>query len=839
MHRVFHCNTAAIVLSLAALSGASPAVLAGDPAPEVKKEKSKKSKPGELKKYNEVITPKAKTSRGVFTVHRIDDKAYFEIPPSALGKLMLWSTEVAKAPAGVGWGGSALGNRVVRWERRGPKVLLWRISFEKRADGKAVERAVESADLGSIIMAFNVETEGKDKAPVIDVTTLFTSDLPEFSAKRLANGAQGVDPSRSFVEEVKAFPTNIETRALLTFKMGSGPAAATGRTGPPLRAGGGGLPGVSMLIHYSMTLLPERPMQGRFFDPRVGYFTRSFEDYAHTKTWVVKNKYIARFRLEKKDPQAEVSEPVKPIVFYLSREVPERWRSFMKQGVEDWQPAFEKAGFKNAIICRDAPTSEEDPSWDPEDARYSVIRWVAVPIMNAMGPHVHDPRSGEIVSAHIIMWHDVLKLVQQWYFVQCGAVDERARRLPLPDDLIGELIRYVVAHEVGHTLGLRHNHRASSAYTVAQLRDPKFTARHGTVASIMSYGRFNYVAQPEDKVQRLIPKIAPYDYFAIEWGYRPIAAKSADDELPQLDKWAARQMTDPWIRFGGEDGPAVVDPTVKTENIGADTLQATALGLKNLDRVVDILVPATTKLGEDYSLLEETYKTALSHRARWFGAVATIVGGVVETRSLAGRGSESFTRISKEKQQEAVRFLLDHAFATPRKLLQPALVSRFAYFAVADEVMNQQKSLLQNLLSGRRFQLLMDAEVFGPEKSYSSMQFLSDVQDGVWSELAISQPQVDVCRRHLQRAYLEHIKNELNPKQPALAAPIARRGDEAPPKVFSASTQGTDFRAVARAALRTLGERIDVVLPRVQDVMTRVHLQDCRREIELILNPKS
>ncbi len=269
-------------------------------------------------------------------------------------------------------------------------------------------------------------------------------------------------------------------------------------------------------------MLPEKPMKGRYFDSRVGYFTESFEKYDDPKPWVVRRQFITRYRLEKKDADQAVSEPVKPIVFYLGREIPEKWRPYLKKGVEDWKPAFEKAGFKNAIICKDAPDRSEDPTWDPEDARWSVIRWVAEPIANAMGPNVHDPRSGEVISAHIIFWHDVVKLSQLWYFVQCTAVDSRARKLPLPDELTGELLRYIAAHEVGHTLGLRHNHRASQAYSIKQLRDPAFTAKHGSVASIMSYGRFNYVAQPEDGVKHLIPVIAPYDYFAIDWGYRPI-----------------------------------------------------------------------------------------------------------------------------------------------------------------------------------------------------------------------------------------------------------------------------------------------------------------------------
>jgi len=801
-----------------------PAKEKGKEPPKDVKIPSGPPKFGEPRPYDDVIPKTAKSFPGVFTVHRVDDKIYFEIPKDAFDKLMLWQAEVAKGPAGVTWGGYSLGHRYLRWDRRGNKVYLWQVSFAKRGDGKAIQNAVDSANMDSIVYAFNVEAEGKDRSTVINATNLYMTDVMDLSVKGAVGSGGGIDPNRSYLEDIKAFPTNIEARSLLTFIGGGGGGFGGFGKGP---AFGGGPKSYTAVVHYSLVMLPDRPMMGRFFDPRVGYFTRSFENYATPKTWMETQQYITRFRLEKKDPTAEVSEPIKPIVFYVSREVPEKWKPYMLKGVEDWKPAFEKAGFKNAIIAKEAPDPRQDPNWDPEDARYSVIRWVADPFQNAMGPHVHDPRSGEIISAHIIFWHDVVKLAQQWYFVQCSAQDVRARKLPLPDEVTGEILRYICAHEVGHTLGLRHNHRASGGYTVEQLRDPAFTAKHGSVASIMSYGRFNYVAQPEDKVKQLIPVVAPYDFFAIEWGYKAIpGSKKPEDERSTLDKWASRQINEPWLRFGGEDGPATVDPTVKTENIGSDSIRATELGLKNADRVLDHIVAATTNLGEDFSLLEDTYKTVISHRANWFRAVALNVGGVVENRTLGGRGTETFSRVSKEQQRAAVKFLNEHAFATPTKLLNPAIVNRFRYSGIAADISATQKGLMQSLLSSTRIRRLMDDELLQNDKAYSVTELVGDVQNGIFSELKASNPKIDVLRRGLQRAYLDHLKAELLP---------AKDGGGV---IFGGGDGGTDFRAVARVQIGFLHTQVSQAINKTEDGITRAHLLDCQREIEAMLAQK-
>jgi len=765
------------------------------------------------KPYEEVITKEAKSDPGMFTVHRIGEKIFFEIPASELGKEILLASEIAGVGGANGsFSGMALGHKVVRFTRRENTIFLRQPNYSARAEGTgAIAHAVESANLEPILEAFNVEAEGKNKSVVIDMTRFFTSDPPEASAKG-ALGAGGVDPTKSFIERAKSFPTNIEVTSNLTFTPGGAPSPFAGRFG----GGGGGA--ITALVHYSLVRLPEKPMMPRVYDSRVGYFTESFDDYGLPENRVVTREYIARYRLEKKDPNATLSEPVKPIVYYISREVPEWLHPYLKAGVEDWSVAFEQAGFKNAIICKDAPTLEEDPNWDPEDARYSVIRWAPTQTENAQGPHTSDPRTGEILSAHIIVWHNVMKLAQTWYFTQVADLDPLAAKLPLPQDLTGRILRYVVSHEVGHTLGLRHNHKASSSYTVDQLRSKEFTDKYGDEASIMDYGRFNYVAQPGDNA-KLIPIIAPYDKFAIEWGYKPFPdVQKPDDEKGGLDKIAARQIIDPMLRFGGEDLSAQSDPTVQTEDLGSDPVAATRYGLMNIDRIAKMLIPATTKFGEDYDLLAETYADLWSQRLREFGHVAKLVGGVIQTDYHAGRGGAVFAPVTAARQAGAVKFLIDNAFTTPKNLISPDILQRIKPAGVQAQVLQTQRYVLSAITSTAQITRMGDAVALDPTQ-YTVAQLIKDIQGGIWSELMTTSPTVDIYRRNLQRAYLETMRTKLQVEQDASAP--------------------SDLRGVVLGSLKDLQGQLSRATVKTTDAATKLHILDCQRTIGEILAPRT
>jgi Met-zincin/Domain of unknown function (DUF5117)/Domain of unknown function (DUF5118) len=767
------------------------------------------NKPVELKKYDDVITKEAKTQTGLFKVHRIDDKVYWEIPANLLHRDFVWQAELAELPKGVAYPGSVLGLHVISFTRRNNKLFMRERNFDERAVGDSGTRSgVEASTVNPIIMSFDIQTEGPDKAPVIDATSLFTSDQLFPVGARMGMG--GVDSSRSYIDRVKAFPQNIETRSWLTFAGGGGVSLMPGRRG----GGGGGGSASTILVHYGIDLLPETPMRGRLKDSRIGYFTTDFTQYGDSENRAKEVRYINRFRLEKKDPKADVSEPVKPIVFYLPKEIPNKWRPYIKAGIEDWQPVFEKAGFKNAISCIDAP---KDADWDPEDLRYNVIRWAPSQTENAMGGSLQDPRSGETIVAKVIVWNDIVKLLEDWDFVQTAAADPTSRALPFSDEKIGSMLRYVVGHEVGHTLGLEHNFKASVAYTVKQLRDPDFMKDHGTAASIMSYSRFDYVAQPGDGVTQYANMIGPYDYFAIEYGYKPIPGSlNAQDEKSTLDALLAKQVTDHTLIFGNYLYPGI-DPGMQNENIGDDSIEATRLGLKNIDTISDAyLLPFTSKFGEEYDRLKEMEQNLLSQRTTEILHVVPMVGGVVQTDYHAGRGGEVFKPVPAARQAAAVHFLVTDGLATPKILLRSEVLNRLQPTGIVATAEQSQDLLITLLLSTPRIARIEDNEAQNGSGAYSVSQLVSDVSNGVWSEVSSEMPQIDVYRRSLQRSYLKTLDTKIN-------------GDMA---------IDSDLRELEKDDLKHLAKKIDHALPRTKDKLTYLHLQDCRTDIERILQDK-
>jgi len=798
------------------------------------------------------------THKGLFKVHLVCDHLLLEIPDRMYKRDMLLNTEFAGLSGSSEFiaPGTLVDNRVVRWVRRGNKVGLVVVEYEiASARTPGIERAVEATSLPSIVKVFNIVGRGTGGDAVIDVTALFTSPPSGFALGFMKHfGVRDIDPERSFIEGVKAFPDNIGIRFYQTWVADRDELLRdVEKRQESVTAS------KSFMFYTNIYLLPEKPMRPRFWDPRVGYFATRFQDYGTGDFGGVERGFIQRYRLEKKDPKALFSDPVMPIVFYIGRGVPEVWHPYIKQAVEDWQGVFAQVGFKGAIVARNAPSESEDPSWDPDDVRHNVIRWTPSGRRNALGAAVVDPRSGEVISSHTLLWHDVLKLLETWYFTQASPLDPRAQKLPLPPELMGELLRYVLRHEIGHALGLRHNFKASSAVTVKQLRDPQWTQLWGTSASTMSYARFNYVAQPGDGAG-LLPKFGPYDYFAIEWGYKVFPEDmTPDEEHERLDGIAARQVTNPLLRFGGEDDAAAVDPTVSTSALGADPIAAGDLGLRNIDRVMSFIVPATTRTGEGYDKLSTMYEALVQQRHSELVYVARIVGGVEEIRYQAGRGKAPFAPIEPDRQREATKFLLKRAFIEPKVLLDPDVLRRITPSGGADPLHGSNVDLLRGLINPAVFQRMLEASSVGKGR-YTGLELLSDLNDGLFSELGMKSPVVSPYRRQVQRSYVTVVLAATgtidDPSQSAnidsanLDNEHADSGSVRKSKSNLSTTRSFDselasigqqfsggadalseYRAALRSAVSELYKKIGEGLDRTTDPDTQLHLRLIRSQL--------
>jgi hypothetical protein len=767
----------------------------------------------ELKDYATVIPNTAKTQDGIFKVHQVGAVVYYEIPSIELGKPFLWWTRIARAPSMLGYGNEPVASDMVAWELHQNRVLLLRgtLDYPVADANLPIARSVAATSNPTIIMSFPVQTYAPNGNVVIDATNLFTTDVPEFSARAQLKG-QGFDASRSFIERVTAFPSNIDVEVTCTY---TAPADR-----PPPQDLGTGLvssmaPGsASLVLHHSMLRLPDQPMRPRLANPRVGFLTRERVDFSLETNRAPVRRFAERWRLEKKDPSATISDPVKPIEIYVDPATPSKWVRYVKQGIEDWRPALEGAGFRNAIVAREVPSGDKD--WSSEDARYTVVNWQPLIGPFAFTGPMTDPRSGEILTAQIQFFHGIIDRMAGNYFVQVGPLDPRALKWPLADDIVGELIRYVVAHEVGHALGLDHNMKGSAMYPAEKVRDPRWVREMGYSPSIEDYSRFNYVAQPEDGFAQedLVPRMGPYDRWAIHWGYAVIpGAPGPEDEKPTLDVWAREQEKTPWLRWVTENG-GEADPTDRMEAVGdADPISSTALGVKNLRRVMDMLIPATAQ--QNWHDLEYLYKRVLGQWTNEMLTVAGWVGGMISEEKVKVADGVRFTIVPKERQKAAVRFLNRNAFATPQFLIRADIMRRIEPSGESDHILEAQAWILRTLVSPPRLNRMMEQEEMDGAAAYGPADFVADVRKGIWSEV-YSGSQIGLWRRNLQLSYVELMASR-------------RYGPG-----------GGEYRAIVRGDLVGLEADLASAIARpALDRTTRNHLLDMRQRVRDILDPKT
>jgi len=801
----------------------------GDKNAPVEKNEDKPKDENGIKPYDKVITKDAISDQGLFVVHKINGKFFYEIPDSLFEREMLMVTRIAKTASGIGFGGGKSDTQVLRWQKKGKQVLLRVVSHSiVAADSLPIHEAVVNSNLEPVLFAFPIKAFSTDSLRiVIEVTDLFNKDIkplgfPQSSRKEYE--ITKLDEDKSFIESVKSYPLNIEARHVKTYAAGN----------PPTNKSVGL---VTVEMSNSMILLPKEPMKRRNFDQRVGWFARGQVDYgleAHESKTV---KYLDRWRLEVKEEdiekfnRGELVEPKKQIVYYIDRATPEKWRNYIKLGIEDWQVAFEAAGFKNAIIAKDPPSLEEDPDWSPEDVRYSVVRYLASPIPNANGPHVSDPRSGEILESDINWYHNVMTLLRNWYFIQTAAINPEAQMVRFKDEEMGRLIRFVSSHEVGHTLGLPHNMGSSSAYPVDSLRSATFTKIYSTAPSIMDYARFNYVAQPGDEGVALMPNIGVYDKYAINWGYRPILdAVSAEDEKGILDKWILEHAGDPMYRFGSQQF-GVIDPSSQTEDLGDDAIKASGYGIANLKIIVPKLNDWVAEDGKDYTDLEVMYGQVLSQYNRYMGHVSGNIGGVYEYYKTHGQKGAVYTHVAKAHQKACLNFINQELFATPTWLIDEAIFNKIEFAGSVERLRKYQTNTLANILDFGRMERIIENEALNGKSAYTLLEMMSDLRNGVWSELDKGRV-IDTYKRNLQRSYLSRMEYLMTQEQ----APVPERIRNYV-KRTEVNVEQSDIRPVVRAELITLKRSINSAISRTTDRMSKYHLQDALVRIDDILEP--
>ena len=775
----------------------------------------------------------AELDDGVFTVLHKDEDYRFEIPDSLLGRDMLLISRIAGKMDGLGGfapAGVATNRQMVRFERRGEKIMLRKYSGAAIADDSlAIAASVEANYFAPILAAWDIEARGADStSSVIDVTDFFGGDTPHISglspAQRRTYGVRRLDANRSFISRMRSYPLNVNVRHTLTYDASSPPTDERANT-------------VSLEMNQSLVLLPAEPMRPRYADPRVGYFSVSRINYGLDEQKAATETFIRRWRLEPSDPEAyargEVVDPVKPITYYVDPATPERYVEAVRSGIENWQAAFETAGFSNAIIALEAPSKEEDPDWDPEDVRFSVARWSASETRNAQGPSTSDPRTGEIIESDIVWYHNHMRSYRNWMMVQTGAANPDARQLPLTDELMEEAMEQVITHEIGHAIGLPHNMVASSSYPVDSLRSQSFASRMGVAPTIMDYARQNYIAQPEDGLmpKDFLRRIGVYDHYSVNWGYRALPdAETPEDEIPTLNRWIVERAHDRMYKYLPQGGLGVSDPRAQTEDMGDDMVRANQYGMANLRRIVPNLVEWTTRPGEDYSDLAEIYGEAVSQWSRYVRHVVTIVGGVHVDLKTADQDGAVFDGVPRDRQKRAMAWLAQEAFTAPTWLNDPEILKRIGPTgASVANISNLQRSVLNQLLSTTRMSALAELEVTEPEDAYPLAEFLDDARAAVWEDLArISE--VGPYRRALQRAYLERME-ALMTDAPAAPAPFFVTG----PGIGT-----SDIRPLVREQLRTLRDAVSRRLNRgMAHRVTEAHLEDVLVRIDAILDPGS